>query len=37
MPKLDFEYAGYLTPDKITPEIAAAANDLCRIAQKVLY
>jgi ABC transport system ATP-binding/permease protein len=26
MPKLKFEYADYLTPEKVTPEIASAAN-----------
>jgi hypothetical protein len=28
VPKLHFEYAGFLTPDNIAPEIAVAANDL---------
>jgi ABC transport system ATP-binding/permease protein len=31
MPKLAFEYAGSLNPDKITPEIAAAASSLVEL------
>jgi hypothetical protein len=34
MPKLSFEDSGFLTPDKITPEIAAAANDLVELLRK---
>jgi ABC transport system ATP-binding/permease protein len=34
MPKLDFEYTDYLTPDRITPEIADAANNLVELLRK---
>jgi len=34
MPKLNFEYASYLTPEKITPEIAVATNDLVEMLRK---
>jgi ABC transport system ATP-binding/permease protein len=34
MPKLSFEYADLLTPDRITPEIAAAANGLVELLRK---
>jgi ABC transport system ATP-binding/permease protein len=34
MPELKFEYDGYLTPDRITPEIAAAANDLIELFRR---
>ena len=34
MPKVKFEYADYLTPDKITPEIAASANNLVELLRK---
>ncbi len=34
MPKLNFEYSGFLTPDKITAEIAVAANDLIEQLRK---
>jgi ABC-type multidrug transport system ATPase subunit len=34
VPKLSFEYAGSLNPEKITPEIAVAANDLVEILRK---
>ncbi len=34
MPKLTFEYTDYLTPDRITPEAAAAANDLVESLRK---
>jgi hypothetical protein len=34
MPKFNFEYSGFLTPDKITAEIAVAANDLVEQLRK---
>ncbi|MBK8883032.1 MAG: ATP-binding cassette domain-containing protein [Bacteroidales bacterium] len=34
VPKLSFEYSDYLTPEKITPEIALAANNLVEVLRK---
>ena len=34
MPKLSFKYTGFLTPDKVTPEIAVAANNLVEQLRK---
>jgi ABC transport system ATP-binding/permease protein len=34
LPKLTFEYTDYLTPERITPEVAAAANDLVETLRK---